>query len=247
MSCVFACEVENPRKFPGEAEVFEAGGRQGNAILSRFPVKAAWPVLVTCRKGRHSHTAYKTHTEAAAVLATPHGDLLCYSVHLGPHFAGVDGRIAQYFEVLDDAKLHYAPRHTSASSPSEDGDDAGGKAPYALIAGDFNAVTTGIARLAPSMGWMKSSWWTTLGWTEAEWFDVHGVQRGNAEKQLDFADPFDKRRDSTFDSLGGLYRAKLDWCLLSGGLSVVHKEVGPSRSCSNHNWLCVDVMVEPST
>jgi hypothetical protein len=208
MACVFACEVENPSKFPGEAEVFEAGGRQGNAILSRFPVKEAWPVLVTCRKARHCHSAYKTHAEAAAVLETPHGDLLCYSVHLDPHFAGVEGRIAQYLEILDDALLHYAPpRPTDVSAAdesedeNEDEDDGEtiSRAQYALIAGDLNTVTTGIARLAPSIGWTKSSWWTTLGWTEAEWFDVHGVARGNADKGVDFADPFDKRRDATFD------------------------------------------------
>lgn len=144
MACVFACEVETPRKFPGEATVYEPGGRQGNAILSRFPVKKAWPVLITCRKARHSHTSYKTHAEAAAVLETPSGDVLCYSVHLDPHFAGVEGRIAQYFEILDDAPLHYAPRRQHSDEEAEDGTVNGGaaedgdRAAYAIIAGDFN-------------------------------------------------------------------------------------------------------------
>lgn len=111
MNYFFACELEDPcrvgsnSKDAGEASAHgSCGGCEGNAILSKFPILRTRTLQIRCQQllpPTRSHSRYKTHCEAVAVVETPFGEMICYSVHLDANHTGVRGRIRQYLEILE--------------------------------------------------------------------------------------------------------------------------------------------------
>ena len=137
------------------------GGVHGNAIISRYGITHAraivhstvgydWeqhggPVFSQPRKGRR--------VAAVADVATPLGTVTVYSAHLENAcgslkwcfvlvclviaFAGINARLEQICELLDDARDSPHPQ---------------------IIAGDFNTLAHGLARLNPYLcnDWLRS-------------------------------------------------------------------------------------------
>lgn len=266
MEYVFATEVEHPCVRPSFG-CHTRGGRQGNAIVSRYPLSDAVAVRLRCQRhgrARESHEAYKWHVAVGAVAHTPFGDVECYCAHLDAHKNGPEGRAAQYGQLMDAVRQ----RHVAGRA--------------VVVAGDFNTITSGLAQCVRP---------------EAVWFDRHAVAEENRKtalgsgdtpgvggsaartapagvpgapsskaprqgsepnlgvgasadasgqscaKELTLHDPFDKRADVTMVALGGLLRVKLDWLLLSSTLRVRDQRVGNHRQdvCSDHFWVAVDV------
>jgi hypothetical protein len=85
-------------------------------------------VIIDDNKYRHTHRS-KTHNEAFALISTHIGDVACYSVHLDPHYTGARGRVKQFTPVFEDAVRQNQP--------------------LVVMAGDFNTVCHGLARLIP--------------------------------------------------------------------------------------------------
>ncbi|KAG2427188.1 hypothetical protein HXX76_010907 [Chlamydomonas incerta] len=138
----------------------------------------------------------------------------------------------------------------------------------AALMGDLNTLANGVARLSPNYC-TDHLRWSSLGWFEAELLDrlvlpVRGEEGAAtnawaARQGLPaavcadlvnpgYADPFDARRDITFDHwkyryLGlRLMTGKLDWVLLRGVKEVVSKAMGNADySASDHKWLEVEV------
>jgi len=79
-----------------------AGGRQGNAILTRYDIIESRALLLDCARKTHFHCGFKTHTAPVVRVLSPLGEILCYSLHFDPKYAGVDGRVKQYLQVLQD-------------------------------------------------------------------------------------------------------------------------------------------------
>merc|ERR1712154_595635 len=112
-----------------------------------------------------------------------------------------------------------------------------------ILCGDFNTVCHGLNRLYPSIGCDHQSRFGHLGQTEAEYFQKHSVEPMNKKYNLDLYDPFDKVKDFTMFNNKFGYKAKVDWCLLSGNLKTIQKKVcSPKDRCSDHLWIMVDVV-----
>ena len=104
---------------------------------------------------------------------------------------------------------------------------------HVAVCGDLNTACAGLNRLYPSIGCDNQSRFERVGQSEAEWFE-----RGGGEGKC-------KVRLRSQGPVYGLYKAKLDWCLLSGGLRVVHKQVGSRKKrCSDHQWVMCDVSLK---
>eukprot|EP01084_Bolivina_argentea_P196209 336379_1 len=200
-------------------------GYEGNAILTKYDFISTTGLIVDCARYKKYKHKTKTHNEAVAMIDVPNfGKIGCYSLHLDPHMCGVQGRINQYHQILE---------HVNRNKNIYD---------CIILCGDLNTACTGINRLHPTIGCDNESRFERIGQTEAEWFDIEGVKSGNHKFGLDLYDPFDKRNDFTMYGLHGMYKAKLDWCLLSSNLYVVNKKVNLyTNRCSDHQWIMCDV------
>lgn len=210
------------------ATLNEATGYEGNAILSKYDFIDTKGIVVKCARYEKYRHKRKTHTEAMAIIDVPGlGKIGCVSIHLDPHWCGVDGRVRQYNEILSNVVQY-----------KHDFD-------HLIMAGDFNTVCHGLNRLYPSIGCDNISRFGNFGKTEAEYFNVNGVEKGNDEYKMDLRDPFDKVDDYTMYALYGCYTAKVDWCLLSDHLEVIHKKICPVKErCSDHQWVMVDISIK---
>lgn len=138
----------------------------------------------------------------------------------------------------------------------------------AALMGDLNTMGNGVARLSPHYC-TDHMRWGSLGWFEAElldrrvlavqdpeptnrWAQRQGLPEAVCRDLVNpgYADPFDPRRDITFDHY--MYRwlnhrfmtGKLDWVLMRG-CNVVSKRMGNhDYSASDHKWLQVDVRLQ---
>jgi len=84
-------------------------GTEGNAILTRFDILDAYPLVLPCVRNKYQprHDHRKKHTCPVAVVATPSGPIACYSVHLDA-FAGRAERSRQYKIIEADAIQYLA-------------------------------------------------------------------------------------------------------------------------------------------
>jgi endonuclease/exonuclease/phosphatase family metal-dependent hydrolase len=147
--------------------------------------------------------------------------LVCYCLHLDPHFLGVDGRVKQMKEVLDDVKKHV------------------GKNMIPIVAGDLNTACTGSGRLNPVLSPDYKSRIGTLGTSEAQYFQQTIIENSG------LYDPFDKDVDVTYVGNWGFFAAKLIWVLTTSKLKVVNKEVGDPKKndYSDHCYVLVDYAI----
>ena len=229
MNSMFTCEVI----FDSEKGLLhEATGYEGNAILSKYDFIDTKGIVVKCARYEKYKHKRKTHTEALAVMNVPNlGKIACVSMHLDPHWCGVNGRVRQYHEILSNIEQY--------RNESKDNDNS---FDHLIMGGDLNTVCHGLNRLYPSIGCDNDSRFGHIGQTEAEYFNENGVERGNDEYKMDLRDPFDKVEDYTMYALNGGYTAKVDWCLLSGDLEVLDMRVCPVEDrCSDHQWVMVDI------
>lgn len=200
-------------------------GYCGNAILSKYDFTTTQGIIINCgRYPQHPHKS-KTHNEAFCIIKIPNiGNIGCYSIHLDPHWSGIQGRIKQYNEILI---------HLSNNKYMFD---------YIIICGDLNTVCNGLNRLVPSIGCDYESVIKTLGKSEAEYFNENAIKKLNVKYGLDLYDCFDKNNDTTLCINNGIFKAKADWILLSANIKVKKKLVNsPFNRCSDHQWLLVDV------
>ena len=232
MNSMFTCEVI----FNSEKGLLhEATGYEGNAILSKYDFIDTKGIIVPCARYQKYKHKRKTHTEAMAVIDVPVlGKIACVSIHLDPHWCGVDGRVRQYHQILRNID-----QYRKDNNNDNDAFD------HLVICGDLNTVCHGLNRLYPSIGCDNDSRFGHIGQTEAQYFNENGVEKGNEEYKMDLRDPFDKVEDYTMYALNGVYTAKVDWCLLSGDLKVLDMRVCPvADRCSDHQWVMVDVAIQ---
>ena len=204
-----------------------AQGCDGNAILSKFPIIDAKGMYLSCqRKPKHK---YKIHYGCSAVLQSPWGLIGCCSIHIDTH-CGVTGRIKQYRELLP--QMHEQQQKHQLR--------------YQIIGGDFNTLCHGLTRLLPycSPDWKSSM--GTIGHTEAEWFQKNAVEAFNEEFELDYYDPFDKKKDTTVAMVRGSYAGKLDWILLrQSTMKASSHRVGTRKEMvSDHQWVFVEATLD---
>ena len=147
----------------------------------------------------------------------------------GPHlelFCGASHRMAQMSEIM---------RHAEGLEPGS----------RVVIAGDLNTGAHGLGRALPKFA-RDHLRWKTIGYTEAEWWEAK-FWSDKAKNPMGFRDPFHKKRDYTMEvaTLGiGLWRAKLDWVLLSREVQVDPSGSGVrmgGMNASDHRYLCVDL------
>jgi len=204
-------------------------GYEGTAILSKYDfVSTKGLILDSVRKGKKR--PHGRHNECCAIIKVNESvNVGVYSLHLDPHRCGVQGRVLQYLQCLEDVKRQRVENGVR----------------HQILCGDLNTVVNGIARLNFSLAPDYQSMIGTLGLAESEWFDLKAVRFGNMKYGLNFSDPFDKNKDFTFHSFKGLYKGKLDWCLLSKAFTVMSKRVGGIEDrCSDHQWIMVEVALE---
>jgi len=211
-------------------------GYEGNALLSKFDFVERKGLVVPC--ARVTKHRMKTHNEAVAVCEVPnHGYVGCHAVHLDTYGSGVTGRVEQYLNILKDVKA-------LKKKYEEEIDETPKKPFYQIVGGDMNTLCHGIARCLP---YTASDWYSALGrlgYCEACHFQTEAVEYGNEKFGLNLRDPFDKTKDSTFCSFGGLYQGKLDWLLLSENIEVVDRQICPhSKKCSDHQWVMVEAQL----
>ena len=200
-------------------------GYEGNAILTKYDFVKTQGLIINCARYKQYIHKTKTHNQAVAIINIPgFGNIGCYSLHLDPHWCGVEGRVKQYHEVLQHVKM------------------CKNEYDHIILCGDLNTACTGLNRLYPSIGCDNQSRFDRIGQTEAEWFDIEGVKKGNDKYGLDLQDPFDKKKDYTMCASYGMYKAKLDWCLVSKSLRVINKKVNSRKNrCSDHQWIMCDL------
>lgn len=269
MCYAFVAEFDELRSPLRSAET-QGGGQHGQAILSRWPLRDVRALV-----HRHQPVDWAAEGEArreprrgkrvalAAIAELPAGPLLVYSLHLEV-FTGITGRLLQFCDVLQDARL--------ANQPAQQ-----------CIMGDMNTMAHSIARLSPlyccdafrwlSLGQTEARFWAhhVLEVTDAECvvgFDVEAaparaplrIAEGIANPRLapyclpprlceaavnpGFVDPWCPDGGVTFDNAAyhGLMHGKLDWVLLRGPMRCVGKEMGNAEyALSDHKWLAVDL------
>jgi hypothetical protein len=146
-----------------------------------------------------------------------------YSAHF-EGFSGPSGRFAQMQEIVNDA-LAIKAKYNRANVP-------------VIIAGDFNTLSTGLARLLPRFNdsCCRCCFWCYCK-SEAERWEGELLPR----LSLNLYDPFPKgRAGATFFHSMVCFAAKLDWILVENSLNVVAWSQG-GRGITRHDWLCVDV------
>ena len=253
MEYVFVSEVEHPcyRRAFG---CMQRGGRQGNAILSRFPISEPGAIRLECRrKGRakRSHEAYKWHMVACGVVAAPGGAVECYSAHLDAHHNGPDGRAAQFGQLMQHVRAKHRPGRG------------------VIVAGDFNTITSSISQLVrPESVRFKRrtlveenriSQEMSQGRRDDTASNQPLLPRGSPATSMEgggeegdslpggftLDDAFDARRDVTLVAACGTLRAKLDWLLVSQPhFTHAAGYIGSRQEdqCSDHYWVCVDIV-----
>lgn len=200
--------------------IFKTGGCDGNAILSKYPINDSYGIFLECQRiPKHK---IKVHFAMAAIIDTPWGLIGCSSIHIDTH-CGTQGRINQYKDLMP----HIVSQKEKYSLN------------YQIIAGDFNTLCNGFTRCIPKLSPNWHSRIGTIGFTEAEWFQTHAVDYCNNQFGLDFFDPFDKKKDTTVSSIGKVYSAKLDWCLLNKStMAPITYRVGKrNEMVSDHQWI----------
>ena len=200
--------------------VFDTGS-EGNAILSKYPIIEAQGFYLDCQ--RVPKHAKKIHYACSAVVQSPFGNIGCCSIHIDTH-CGVTGRINQFKQLMP-----YIVEQKNTFNLK-----------YQAIAGDFNTLCHGVLRMIPRLSPDKMSRTGTLGEREAVYFQKHAVESCNMEYQLDFNDPFCKKKDYTV-KMNALYAGKLDWCLIrNNSMKVIDKKIGSRREMvSDHQWISV--------
>eukprot|EP01083_Nonionella_stella_P165901 553178_1 len=202
-------------------------GYEGNAILTKYDFVDTNGLIIDCVRNKYKHETGRHNQCCSIIQVHPDVQIGVFSLHLDPHHCGVDGRVKQYLDVLE-----YVKKQRSEH-----------KMKHQIICGDMNTVCNGIARLNFGVSPDRQSIIGTLGMTESEYFDIRAVNYGNLTHGLDFDDPFDKLNDFTFHSFHGLYKGKLDWCLLSKSFRVIGKYVGDvQKRCSDHQWIMVETL-----
>lgn len=259
MEYVFVSEVEHPcyRRAFG---CMQRGGRQGNAILSRFPISEPGAIRLECRRTGHakrSHEAYKWHVVACAVVAAPGGAVECYSAHLDAHHNGPAGRAAQFGQLMQNVRARHRPGRG------------------VIVAGDFNTITSSMSQLVrPESVRFKRrtlveenrlSQEVSQGRRDDARHDHStasnpprlpranpttgmaggGKEGGSLPSGFTLDDAFDARRDVTLVAACGMLRAKLDWLLVSQPhFTHAAGYIGSRQEdqCSDHYWVCVDIV-----
>ncbi|KAJ4460533.1 hypothetical protein PAPYR_3151 [Paratrimastix pyriformis] len=254
MNYLFACEFEELES-PIRTPQTQGGGVHGQGILTRFDLREAAALVHQVRPvdwerdglARYHEPRKGGRVTAWADLATPMGVLRVYSAHLET-FGGARPRAAQY------AELHW---HAAQEAGS-------GRLAGVIIAGDFNTLLHGIARLSPKY----AAWWNLAehlhhpGLTEAQWFDRAVVGPLSRRTGLTLRDPFEKggKGGVTLTNYGGWYQGKLDWLLCSAAcpraagppdrtprsttVRVLEQAIGGGQA-SDHQWVAARIRIEP--
>ena len=231
LNCMFACEQiisSDPFHWKDGKQPL-ISGYEGTAILTKYDFVSTKGLILNCVRKKNVHP-YGRHNECCCIIKfNPNVNICVYSLHLDPHYCGVQGRVDQYLQCLEDVKQQRTQNGLK----------------HQILCGDFNTVANGIARLNFVIAPDYQSVIGTLGVSESEWFDVKGITYGNIKYDLDFADPFDKNKDFTFYSFKGLYKGKLDWCLLSDSFRILSNIVGSVENrCSDHQWILVEASLK---
>lgn len=229
---VFPQELHSPLR----ATSTQGGGIHGNAILSRYDfletdvlVHVVQPVDWPREGESFREPRNGARITPFARVQSPGAPMGVYGPHL-ELFCGASHRMAQMDEIM---------AHATEQAAGRTGDPL-------VIAGDFNTGAHGLGRAFPRFA-RDELRWGSLGYTEAEWWQQH-YWATPSRNPLGFADPWDKTRDHTMrvEKYGiAIWRAKLDWVLLSAGVEAASWTMGGMHA-SDHAWLCVDLLLSPS-
>ena len=230
-------------------------GCEGNAILTRFNIIKAYPVIMPCVRNsyRPYHADMKRHTAVVGIIDTGIsgiGELVCYSLHMDAFSGRVSRSNVQYKAIYRDI-IKY---HTESGKIEEKDDDNNGvskKRRAVVVGGDFNTHNHGLVRFVNEMSGDDELRYKFWGLTESEWWDKFIINNVHlADKDLipglgvRLTDPFDKVKDVTaWKKIKGItvWSGKIDWLLYDyDKLSVINKCVS-NTDASDHQYLLCDI------
>jgi endonuclease/exonuclease/phosphatase family metal-dependent hydrolase len=272
MHCAFLVEFRElvqhdaPRSAENEAGLWAF---HGNAIMSRYPFRDIRAI---------QHTAAVDWGTTGTRVCEPrvgHRGVLTAELRLprdrfAPHTSGADLRVQLYcmhLEIFCGVLMRVRQYGDAVADAKELADRrrwSGDEEPFrAVIAGDFNTIAHGLARLGANVAKDRMRF-LMCGETEAEWFarcvlDPRGVtgnplygirsdERVRLRNTLHLTDPFDVFGDTTLDNpkYHGFVRGKLDWLLLCG-LDATATCVGNLQyDMADHRYLVADVRLAVS-
>jgi len=177
MNYLFVTEFEEIASEKRNARL-QGGGVHGNAILSVFPISSPRSSLHISQPYNWGNSSTQPRRGGrvwlGATVSTPVGELEVYSLHLEV-MCGIVSRIEQFREVVKDVRDR--------------------KGESVVIGGDFNTITSGVARFSP---FHCSSWSDlkmrvkTVGIGEAEWWErnVFSERKEEMRETNDFGSNF---------------------------------------------------------
>ena len=227
-------------------------GCEGNAILTKFDIVKAYPVIMPCVRNsyRPYHADMKRHTAVVAIIDTPIGEMACYSLHMDAFSGRVSRSSIQYKAVYEDIIRYHS--ESPVDDTKENAEDLGieKKRRAVIVGGDFNTHNHGIVRFINEMSGDDSLRYKFWGLSEAEWWDqwvigkeVHLVDNLIPAYRIRLKDPFDKRRDVTaWKIIKGVtvWSGKIDWLLYDIDKVVVVNKYVSNTDASDHQYLLCD-------